>query len=228
MKRMVIFALALCLVLPAVSAMADDGGWTVSLKAGYGFGDISGGATDPGVDANATSTGFDDEDGWLAAMAVGYDWSGQGVDLRTEVEYSFYHGVDYDAQNTTAADKADMSADIDVQTLMFNVYYDFENSTSFTPYIGVGAGIAMISCDVDYGAGYGVGVNVADGDADATNFAWSVSGGVSYELTDYVDLDLQVRYVDFGDTDEYADGNYKFQADDLSSTDVLIGVRYTF
>lgn len=228
MKRFMILALTLCLLVPAASAFADDGGWIIGVKAGYGWGDVGGGASDTSAAANTTKSDFDDEDGWTGSVALGYDWSGMGVDLRTELEYSMYSDIDYDAQNSTVAGFAKMNADIDVQTIMFNLYYDFENSTSFTPYIGLGAGYAMIDCDVNYGTGYNAAANVADGNADTTNFAWSATAGLAYELTEMIDLDFQVRYVDFGDTDTYETGAYKFKATNLSSTDALVGLRFTF
>lgn len=230
MKRVALLVLSLCLMLPAV-AMADDGGWTLSAKAGYGWGNYDDSIDDSNSDANATGADFDNEDGWVTSFAAGYDWSGQGVDLRTELEYSLYHQVDYDASNSTgivavgAAGSA--SADIDVQTLMFNVFYDFENSSKFTPYLGLGAGLAFINVDVTVDDGFG-SMTADNVDMDATNFAWAASAGCSYELTEMVELDLQLRYVDFGDSGTYSEDGNSAQIKNMSSTDAMLGIRFTF
>ncbi len=227
MKRILLLALTLCLLLPAASAFADDGGWIIGLKAGYGWNNVSGGLTDSAPQVNATTAdSFSNEDGWLGAVAIGYDWSGQGVNLRTELEYSFYDGIDYkhEAWNSTAL-TTKLNAKIDVQTLMLNFYYDFENSTSFTPYVGVGAGFAFIDADLDFDNPLVAGT---DGNADTTNFAWNVGAGCAYELTEVISLDLQYKYVYFGDTDTYETGTLKFKADDLSSSDLTLGLRFTF
>lgn len=228
MKRLMLAFLVLCMLISAASAFAaDDGGWTIGADFGYGWGNADDGLSTTTAAANATNADFDDEDGWLGSVAIGYDWSDYGADMRTELEYTFYSGIDYSAQNATAA-AGEMSADIDVQTLMFNVYYDFQNSSSFTPYLGVGAGMAFVDVDLSFDNGFDGGANAADGDADATNFAWAVMGGCSYAITDSWDLDMQLRYIDFGSSDTYESGTLKFEAEDLSSTDLTLGLRYTF
>lgn len=228
MKRVMLLALTLCLLVPTTAAFAaEDGGWVLGAKAGYGWGSYDDNTSDTGTDTNATSTSFDDEDGWVGSVFVGYDWSDEGVDLRTELEYSMYHDADYEASNSTIAGAAKLNADIDIQTLMFNVYYDFENNTSFTPYLGLGAGLAIIDVDVDSDATYSNNAKV-EGNMDATNFAWSASAGIAYEMTKNWDLDLQLRYVDFGSSGSIEEQNVNLEFDDLSSTDLMLGLRYTF
>lgn len=234
--RSVFLGLALISMLAAAgSAFAgagDSSGVYLGLKAGYQWFSAGGGLTDTNADANATGGDFDDKDGWAAGAALGYDWSSLGLNLRTELEYMYYDGPKYNAGNGTAGNKDSMSADIDVQTLMLNVFYDFDTGTAWTPYIGAGAGVSFINADLSFDAAdwrNGV-VNAGDGNADAIDFTWMVALGLAYEIDANWALDLSGRYNAFGDTDTYSNDadDVRFKAKDLETFETQMGLRYTF
>lgn len=140
---------------------------------------------------------YRDTTGVGGAFAVGYDFSTLfEVPVRTELEYAIRTDAKFkfDGRNRVAEHP---------QSFFANVYYDFDNSTDFTPYVGGGIGMAVI------------------GDSN-TNFAWNVGGGIAYDLAADWKLDLGYRYVDLGKFEnKHTKGTY-------SAHEVLLGVRYTF
>lgn len=93
----------------------------------------------------------------------------------------------------------DYTADIESWVGMFNTYIDIGTWHCVTPYVGAGVGFASISV-----LGY-TDVNVPTGgvaygkDHTETNFAWAVYGGLAYEVTPSLTIDLAYRYTDLGD-----------------------------
>jgi len=144
------------------------------------------------------------------------------------------------------------------------LYYDFHNGTRFTPYLGAGVGMSFTKT---YGYTFfrentyiiniggintqvGASINMEEGERER-HFAWNTSVGVSYSLTDNMDIDLSYRYVNTGFSGrkgpqyEYwvnqfgaapnPDGQYlysiKFQAPALDlrrQNQIVIGLRYGF
>lgn len=102
-----------------------------------------------------------------------------------------------------------------------------------TPYVGGGVGFASISVlglkDVNVPNG---GVAFAK-DNTETNFAWAVYGGLAYNVTPAVIIDLSYRYTDLGDarsgirTAFDNSGTAKgLEIEDITSNDVMLGVRW--
>ena len=68
-----------------------------------------------------------------------------------------------------------------------NLWYDFRNGSSFTPYIGGGLGIGWAGGNVIFSGGDGVDASTTSG------LAFQVGLGVDYALSDSVSLDLSYR-----------------------------------
>ncbi len=113
------------------------------------------------------------------------------------------------------------------------MYIDLGTYWCITPYIGGGVGFASI--DV-----LGLkDVNVPNNsvfyaaDHSQTNFAWAVYGGLAYDVNQSLTIDLSYRYLDMGDArtgtvtafDNSSSYN-SFQIEDISSQDVMLGVRW--
>jgi opacity protein-like surface antigen len=125
------------------------------------------------------------------------------------------------------------TADIESWVGLFNTYIDLGTWHCVTPYIGGGVGFASI--DV-----LGLkDVNVPQStvafakDNTETNFAWAVYGGLSYDVTPAVTIDLTYRYLDLGDAESGIRTNYLgtatatgLQIEDITSQDVMLGVRW--
>ena len=124
-----------------------------------GFASVAG-CTDPGRGMGDEWTNrFDNTEGLLAGVTVGYRWRGR---FRLEAEYS-YRDSPYDQTSpltdASGATLAKLGGELEraeerigsvsAHNLFGNVYYDLVNASRFTPYIGFGVGVGFT--DVDYG-----------------------------------------------------------------------------
>ena len=113
---------------------------------------------------------------------------------------------------------------------MLNAYYDFKNTSKFTPYVSAGAGVTRVKNKQTLNSEFSEEGSLG---SDTNNsFTWSAGAGVSYKVTENVALDLAYRYVD-ADEIEFnhnisSEGvNLKSTAD-LVSHDYSLGIRYNF
>lgn len=155
------------------------------------------------------------------ALALGYDFNSQfGVPVRAEVEYALRGN----SEKSWNYDKIlDLKGAWNASTLFLNLYYDFRNSTAFTPYVGAGLGMAFNYANYTFSArGYN-----ANFDDHRTTFAWNVGAGVAYDITDNFAVDLGYRYVNLGyyEVDLPEGGKVKNQP---SNHEFMLGLRYTF
>ncbi|MCY4131383.1 MAG: hypothetical protein OXF39_01910 [Nitrospira sp.] len=196
---------------------------------------------------NRGSTGdwrnkFDSATGILAGAAVGYSFAKQSPNsplggLRVELEY-FYRQSNYDESAAVpsaegeSGDKlqqevvraTDRIDGITSHNLFGNLYYDFANTSRFTPYIGIGGG--MGATDMAYSSvwarnsdaskidtGYGLPnasqiqqnlagtVSVAETTLSDTLWGLQVLFGVDYAVTEAMSLGLKGRWVRFNSFD---------------------------
>ena len=174
------------------------------------------------------------------AIAYGLDFSKiSNIPVRTEIEYA--NSGKLNTTKTAKDDEGDVKVlqSIKSKTLFLNNYYDFKNSTKFTPYLTAGLGVAFNK----------VGSTYREKDEDdssfnskSNNFAWNVGAGVAYEIMKNTSLDLSYRFVDAGkvskrfseeeisldDNEETiyrGDSSYKTR---IKSHNIMIGLRYTF
>ena len=184
---------------------ADTEGWYVGADAGVNF---------------AQDTKFDDtnkvkfDTGYGILGQVGYDFRGP---LRAEAE------LGWRSNGVNKIDGAKAKGSVDPATLLFNVYYDFHNSSAFTPFLGVGVGAAYLN--VDNARPKGVAKGVDDGDL---TFAYQGIAGASYAINDNWSLKGSYHYLRttdgrFKDKSDgsRADANYKSHA-------VFVGFTYAF
>ena len=149
------------------------------------------GCTDQDRGGDASKTVFDRAEGILAGAAVGYRlrevypdrvWSG----FRLELEYFFRESA-YNQTTPRVATRAQTIAkeqgevalaerhlgSITSHNLFGNLFYDFRNTSRFTPYVGFGVGVGFT--DLDWGS-----ITARNSDPDAitsipTNLCDSVS-----------------------------------------------------
>ena len=171
---------------------------------------------------------FDGGSGILAGMAVGYRLGS----FRVEGEY-FYRNTNHDSTaNSFPAGTApgggyevieDHVDDVLSHNFFANLYYDYHSDSKFTPYVGIGIGLAKVS--VDYRTLWQRSSNLGDIDVfpkttpqgEALNqkfvnlltydqakmsdtlFGYQVLAGVDYQVSDPVSIGLKFRYADFGE-----------------------------
>ena len=93
------------------------------------------------------------------------------------------------------------------------------------PYLGGGIGAACVALDNGDGAPLAV-------DDQAGAFAWNLAAGLSYDLTAHVTLSASYRYLRLEGTDFSASvagvDTGDVDVDDVTSHEVLVGLRYMF
>ena len=146
---------------------------------------------------------------FAGALALGYDFVGQGIPLRTELEFTlrapFNTENNYDYHDGATGRRMLNQQRSNIHTLMFNTFVDLHNDSAFTPYIGAGLGLAFVKGKNRYSViggdpfNQGTGNEIYSREASASDrkFAWSLAGGGAWELTSNVSLDLGYRYFHF-------------------------------
>ena len=164
------------------------------------------------------NTGTVERSGWLAghgldnysqftlggAIAAGYDfWFSHMIPIRAELELALRGNSETSDSGRWGSSKLTTNS----TTLLANVYYDFHNSTAFTPYVGAGIGLAFNYLGVDMHH-YGVNDAAWSGSSDdrSTNFAWQVGAGVAYSFNENMAIDAGYRYLDLGYTETKTNG----------------------
>jgi opacity protein-like surface antigen len=179
------------------------------------------------------------------SAAVGFDFSKiSNLDVRTELEYTYKDKTKYapnvasfsDNRGERVAPENTSSLfvnELSNQSLMINTYYDFKNTSKFTPYLSAGAGISRVKHKTFTNKIEGPDfdeANISFSDT-SNNFTWSAGAGVSYKMTEDLALDLAYRYVDVGEIKSKNTFNeniiFKNTAD-LVSHDYSLGIRYKF
>ena len=160
---------------------------------------------------------------------VGYDFYPQSqVPMRAELEYAIRSNMTKTWSANGSAGTASFKGEWGLQTLFANAYWDFHNSTAFTPYVGGGLGLGFVktkyTADVD-----------GDGDSGSltqydTVFAWNLGAGCSYAFTENLSADLAYRFVGLGYTDvsKRADDNKVSIGSAPYANEFSLGLRFTF
>ncbi len=146
------------------------------------------------------------------ALFAGYDFNTKyEIPIRAELEYALRSNL---VVRAYAEDTL-----FNAQTLLANFYYDFHNSSDFTPYVGAGLGLAFTSLEMDT-------PEWSNLDANSTNFAWQVGAGVSYAFNETISADLGYRYMSFGSStiEDEENLNSVFS----SAHEFSLGIRFSF
>lgn len=161
------------------------------------------------------------QDGTQAGLTLGHRLA-PGSDYgngRIELEIGYRQNkVD---QMAFADGKFNGAGEETVWNLMLSSYGEYANGTRWTPYVGVGVGVAMISLSgVEVG-----GTPVAD-DED-TVLAYQLGCGVSFAIFTALELDLGYRF--FGTSrPEFKDVDGVAFKSEYYAHDFQLGVRYSF
>jgi len=201
---------SLCCVVPVFwvgTVYAADGPY---LSANVGLAMLSDSdVTDPAIPV-AIELSYDT--GWKLGAALGYRLS----NFRVEGEVS-YQKNDIDETKVMGM-SFDSTGDVSGVALLVNGYYDFTNSTAFTPYISAGLGYAKVEVN-DYNI---VGSNISDSNEDDSVFAYQFGAGVGYSVNENVTIDLKYRYF------STSDPKFDTLEVEVASHDIILGLRYNF
>lgn len=199
-----------CCALPALFTSAAHSADGLYLGANIGVAmmsdsDISGADVPGGSELSYDS-------GLALGGAVGYRYG----DMRIEGEVA-YQQNDVD-EFSSGGRNFQGDGDVDGIALLVNGYYDFTNSTAFTPYISAGLGAAKVSInDFNY-----AGSGDSNFDEDDTVFAYQIGLGVGYAVHENFVIDLKYRYF------ATADPEFDDVEAEIASHNILLGFRYNF
>ncbi|MDR2124962.1 MAG: outer membrane beta-barrel protein [Desulfovibrio sp.] len=239
-----IFTLMGVLTMPVSAFAGEQAGVYLAPKFIYGFTILDGMKTswgegaDPGVNSNI---GNGDDSAFGGALAIGYDFNRKfQVPVRAELEYTAFSEVEEGVNRSfTTPISGHWSAKqkLQIQTLFVNAYYDFRNSTAFTPYLGAGAGMSFITTKARFrGDDYdnNESTSGSTGSKTATNFAWNIGAGIAYDFNDYLSLDLGYRFAGLGDAKtnwvKSSDGDnwVRSKTSNVYMHQVITGLRINF
>ncbi|WP_158595924.1 OmpA family protein [Oleomonas cavernae] len=150
------------------------------------YGSVFGGYVilqDADLEVGTASAEAEFDDGWAGGVAFGYDWGGP----RLEAEVS-YRRNENDRISAGGA-SAPLAGHVSALAVMLNAFYDFTNSSRFTPYLGAGIGVGVIDAAdgrVDPGP-------VFLNDTDVV-FAYQGIAGVKVAVTEGLSLFVDYRY----------------------------------
>jgi outer membrane protein OmpA-like peptidoglycan-associated protein len=187
-----IFAAAVALVALPLAAHAQE----INAQPGFYIG-AGGGLAIPLSQGNGTN-GV----GWAVGGTVGYDFVGPRVSL--DVGYGQLP-LNFSLPGTALNGKAGML------TGLVNLSYDFFPTSTFTPYIGAGAGIAFIDSNNTLGS---------------TQFAWDALLGVKFQASSSLAFNLEGRYI--GTTNPSVNFNNQTFYGQNQNILVMAGITYKF
>ena len=136
---------------------------------------------------------------------------------RFEVEGFFNSKADYRYNSRSGAYIVRDHMDVTSRGFLVNTYVDFYTVDGLVaPYVSVGLGGVWHDADL-----YSMGRHYSD---DRSNVAFQVGGGVNFNFTRNVAVDLNLRYTDMG---RVWDKTYVDEID-VDSLDLMAGFRLTF
>jgi len=195
------------------SYQEEKQGWYLNLGAGLTQIDDTGASET--LSGTKYEIDFEMDNGFSYSIGAGYDFG------KVRVEGSFNKASNDIDEFTAKAGGSGVtttaSGDVDVTTWAITGYYDFENESKWTPYIGAGIGTTNVEVEKLTIAG----INTGDGDGDATSYQLKL--GTSYEVAETTDLYGEVAYTAISDLD--------IEGTDMESTNswgLQAGVRFRF
>lgn len=201
-KGILIAACAMPLLLSSVA----NAGMYVSGNIGLGI--LNDSDTDFNFMGFPVTATFESEEGLALGVAAGYAFG----NARIEGEYA-YQQNDFETLEVSVlgfSASTDISGETSSNSFLFNTYYDFKNSSSFTPFLTAGLGVSNVEGELE-------------GDTeDDTVFAYQLGAGLGYAVNDKFSIDFKYRY--FGTDDPEFDG-FDFE---YSSHNLYLGARFSF
>lgn len=211
---LVLFLLAL---LPSVAFSAGEGFYL-----GGQFGaNLMTAAENQGVTGSFNTTYVPVVAGFGSVVA-GYDFDvnypslGEGrVEIEGSMRQNEVDKVKFQDGNYSGGGK------IKVMSLLVNSFYDYHGQRPLLPYIGFGAGVAVVSSEKTTVAG----APLANG--TDTVFAWQLGTGIGLEVTSSLTLDCGYRFFVAQDP-KFKDSRGRNFTSEYKSSTFLFGARYTF
>lgn len=170
----------------------------------------------------------------MVNAAIGYQF--HILPIRAEVAYHWYDTATYDwrplYKEASAPTSPAGQGTIESQSVLFNIYYDWYNTTRLTPFIGAGIGYYHNHSEFSVFAG---NRSPSSGVFEPNNnhgLAWGASAGVKYEITSNWLVDIRADYTDLGFVQIYEFAGNDRQAlmknDDFYAITAMANLTYAY
>ena len=200
----------------AAPAIESASGWYLRGDLGYGWGRLQGAESASFFpDPTESSLG----NGFILGAGAGYKsrW------LRTDLTVDYTSPLKYTG---TIAAADDTTAKVEAGTALFNGYIDLGTWYRATPYIGAGAGVSYLRT-FDYTSTAAPPFTTGLSNTQ-WNFTWAATAGVGFTIGTNLTLDLNYRYVNFGDVETASDSFGAMTLKNLYAHEVRLGLRWSF
>ena len=186
-----------------VKSSSQSGKMYLRADAGYGF-------------SKFRTTGFkENAKGTILSGGLGYN-----VNDNVRAELQLYHNLGAEAEKKVSGAKVGFEQK--TTAVMANAYYDFKNSSIFTPYVMAGAGVAHNKLNTKASVG---SFSTSVKSKSSNNLALQTGAGVATKIADNAMFDVRYNLMNKG-------VDYKFQDGTKLKTgvehSVLAGVRFVF
>lgn len=193
------------------SADRDDEGFYIGLGAGYNLPheqDIDVTNFDQNIEhmggpGGLAQFGYKYEEGWRAELEGGYRTS--------------------EVDGISAGSGA---GDVDAWTMIINGFYDFETDSGWTPYIGAGAGVALVDFSGVTPVNSANGTTSINDSADP-NLALQAIVGLGIPIAENLELTTQYNFLAVPEVEVNANNGSNIRSE-LYDHMVTVGLRYTF
>ena len=191
------------------------------------------------INADPTDFFLEDNDlgtGWAGGLSVGKYLTNK---FRMELEFTRRGGLEYNALNSNPSNFFYEKAHISSNALFVNGLYDFQpfsvKSSSITPYIGGGIGIARnkMGMQKEISGASGNVLNTWNSNS-ISSLAYKLSVGTLVSFTEKVSLDLNYQYVNLGDFKGRVDSNSGYiytrgiHGGEIKTQELMVGLQYKF
>jgi opacity protein-like surface antigen len=190
-------------------------GWYVRADIGQRWNNITGADAAPGF-VNPTT----DTSGTGAAFSFGAGFRRDWIRADLTVDYVVpqkYQG--------TVVTPGDVTAKIQPDTALLNIYADLGSWHRLTPYIGAGIGATRVTVS-DFNSAVTPPFTGAP-DFRQWNLAWAAMAGTAFAISRNLQLDLGYRYLNFGNvqSSDGPGGHMTFR--NVAAQEVRIGLRWS-
>jgi len=191
------------------------------------------------INADPTDFFLEDNDlgtGWAGGLSVGKYLTNK---FRMELEFTRRGGLEYNALSSDPSNFFYEKAHISSNALFVNGLYDFQpfsvKSSSITPYIGGGIGIARnkMGMQKEISGASGNVLNTWNSNS-ISSLAYKLSVGTLVSFTEKVSLDLNYQYVNLGDFKGRVDSNSGYiytrgiHGGEIKTQELMVGLQYKF
>lgn len=220
-------ALAACLAMLGVGqadvAMADEAGFYVGLSAFGGETDVRKISTSG---FGGALTIYHDDD-ITAGVAGSFGYRFGEVPLRAELEIGHRFRQDIDVRDVNGPASIGYENNLSSTTVLLGLAYEFRGDADWRPFVGAMVGWARNTSEVDRT------VLATNAMSSTTNhndeLALGATVGIDYLLSERWDLGAAYRFLYLGgfDSGTMAGGD-SFEADRITSHDLMVTIRYQF